>query len=108
MVLMKLIYALLLVIPLTGCQTQHARHQQLAYSGGDGSSCEQAVVLHGVQYREAGLLGQGLWLEQRYPGYRQTRNTLVNSASRQYDLVEIATADGRSRRVYFDVTGGWK
>ena len=104
---MKLIFAVLLVIPLAGCQTQQA-NRQLAFSGGDGSSYEQAVVINNAKYRETGLVGQRLWLAKRYPRYRQTNETLVTSANRQYDKIEIATADGQSRNVYFDVTDGWK
>ncbi len=104
---MKWIYSLLLAIPLVGCQTQHA-NRQLAFAGGDGSSYEQAVVINGVKYRETGWLGQRIWLAQRYPGCRQTNEALVSSANRRYDKIEIATADGQSRSVYFDVTDGWK
>ena len=106
--IMKAFLTIFLLIPLAGCQTQWSKPQQLAYSGGDGTSCQQAVVIKGAKLRETGLLGEKMWLEQKYPGYRQTRESLLNSAGKQIDLVEFRTADGQTASVYFDLTDCWE
>ncbi len=89
---------------MVGCAGLQPTAQRLAYSGGDGSSCEQAVVIGETRYREAGSLAEKLWLEQKYPGYCQTRQSVIQSAGKRFDLVEFATADGQTRKVYFDST----
>jgi len=94
-------------IAVAGCQTQRPI-QHLDYSGGDGSSCQQAVVIAGASVREVGVLAQKLWLEQRYPGYRQTKDSLLTSNSRQFEMLELATLDGQTGSVYFDVTDWWQ
>jgi len=102
---MKTLMAVLFGLLLVGCQNpQFATTHHLAYSGGDGSSCQQAVVISDARIREAGELAERLWLEQRYPGYRETQESSVDSASRHYDRIEFATAGGEAKAVYFDTS----
>jgi hypothetical protein len=93
-----------LAVLVVGCARLQPATQHLAYAGGDGSSCEQAVVIGETKYRETGTLAEKLWLEKRYPGYCQTRQSVIRSDGKQFDLVEFATADGQARKVYFDST----
>jgi hypothetical protein len=87
-----------------GCQAPRPTSQPLVFSGGDGSSCEQAVVIREARIREVGLLAEKVWLEERYPGYRNVRESSLSSADRHYDVVEFATTAGETRKVYFDAT----
>jgi len=89
---------------LAGCQTPRPATEPLVFSGGDGSSCESAVVIREAKYRELGILAEKLWLQQNYPGCHQTSQAALRSANRQYDLIEVAIADGHNRKVYFDTT----
>ena len=75
------------------------------YLGGDGSSCERAVVIGGANSREAGVLAISRWLEQSYPDAQGTRLLAMNSAGRHYDLVEFTTRNGEGKRIHFDTTG---
>lgn len=93
----------LLALLVAGCATSK-NVQRLSYSGGDGSTSEQAVVIKDAKYREAGLVGERMWLEQKYPGCRQIGKKALNSGGRIYELVEVTTTDGQSRQVYFDTT----
>lgn len=97
---MILCFALLTV----GCQTSRTPSRPIVYSGGDGASCEQAVIIGDVQCREAGTLAERLWLAERYPGHREASQSALSLAGRQYDVVEFATAGGETRKVYFDTT----
>ncbi len=101
---MKALLLSFLAVLLVGCQAPRSATRPLVYSGGDGSSCDQAVVVHEAKCRELGVLGQRLWLEERFPGYRESKQSAINSADRHYDVVEFATADGDTRKVYFDTT----
>ena len=97
----------LLAIPLFGCSTPMRVEQDMLYAGGDGSCCEQAVVINGAKYRETGLMGQRLWLQKRFPGYRQVKEQVVEANRKRFDQVELTTADGQNSSVYFDVTDWW-
>ena len=98
----------LLLIPfatlLAGCQMLPTNSQPLVCAGGDGSSCQQAVVIANAKYRETGLMAEKLWLDQKYPGCKDTKQSAMNSVGKHYDLVELTTADGQSLKVYFDTT----
>ena len=68
-------------------------------AGGDGSSCEQAVVVSGVQAEYA-------WLRKTYGGGTLVRQALAASpdGKRRYDLVRWRKPDGVTVDVCFDVT----
>jgi len=95
---MKTFCRALLAVVLIGCRTAH-----LVYSGGDGSSYEQAVVIKGAKDEEAGVAAERAWLEQRYPGFQKGRQSLMSSGGKHYDLIEITTREGH-KSVYFDIT----
>jgi hypothetical protein len=96
--------AILFGVLLVGCEGLQPRGTTVTYTGGDGSSCQQSIVVKDARVREAGELGERLWLENRYPGYRETKQVSVESDSRHYDLIEFATTDGEIRTVYFDAS----
>ena len=98
---MKTLFITLIAIVLVGCETKPAH---LTYSGGDGSSYQQAVVIKGAEDEKAGIAAERAWLEQRYPGFQKGRQSLVHSGGRLYDLIEFTTADGQKKSVYFDIT----
>ena len=101
----------LLLIPfatlLAGCENLQPKSQPLVCAGGDGSSRQQAVVINNARYRETALVAEKLWLDQKYPGRKDTKQSAMNSVGKHYDLVELTTADGQSLKVYFDTTEGF-
>ncbi len=96
---MKIVYLTLLAVVLIGCRTA-----SLAYSGGDGSSYAQAIVIKGAKDEEAGVAAERAWLEQRYPGFDKGRQSLMSSDGKNFDLIEFTTASGEHRSVYFDIS----
>jgi hypothetical protein len=103
-VIMKTMMAACLGVLLVGCQTSQPLTHRLVYSGGDGSSCQRAVVIGGANCREAGSLAISQWLEQSYPDAQGKRISTMNSAGRHYDLVAFTTTKGEGQTVYFDTT----
>jgi hypothetical protein len=97
----------LLLIPfaalLAGCQTTSTTSPPVCV-GGDGSSCQQAVVINNAKYIETAMLAERLWLDQKYPGRRETKQSALNSVGKHYDLIELTTADGQALKVYFDTS----
>lgn len=114
--IMKAIYILLPAVLLVGCastksespkagfvKSESAERGGVTFSGGDGSSYEQAVVIKGAKNEEAGVAAEHAWLKQRYPGYVETKQSLMSSNDRDYDLIEIITEQG-NKSIYFDIT----
>ncbi len=101
---MKALLISFLAVLLIGCHAPRPATYTLVYAGGDGSSRDQAVVIREAKCRELGVLAQQLWLAEYYPGYREVKQSDLKSAERHYDVVEFATADGDTRKVYFDTT----
>ena len=76
----------------------------LTYTGGDGSSVNQAVVIQGATDEQTGVAAEYAWLRQKYPGYRRGGQSLMGQQGRHYDKIEFKTADGQNMRAYFDIT----
>jgi hypothetical protein len=98
----------LLLIPfatlLAGCQMVSTHSQPLVCVGGDGSSCRQAVVINNAKYIETAMVVEKLWLDQKYPGRRETNQSTLSSVGKHYDMIELTTADGQPLKVYFDTS----
>jgi hypothetical protein len=79
--------------------------QEPSFGGGDGSSCEQAVVprlAEGIGMVQA----EHHWLRKTYGGGSLVRQALGASSDgkRRYDLVVWRKPDGQAVDVCFDVT----
>jgi hypothetical protein len=98
----------LLFIPFTallaGCQGLQTTSKPLVCVGGDGSSRQQAVVIANAKYMEAAMVAEKLWLDQKYPGRHETKQSALSSVGKHYDLVELTTGEGQALKVYFDTT----
>lgn len=74
------------------------------YSGGDGNSCEQAVIVNTEDPRK-GVAAEYQWLNERHPGGKRGRQAVArDAAGRVFDRIEWIRADGTSVAVCFDVT----
>jgi hypothetical protein len=76
-----------------------------AFSGGDGSSCEQAVV-SSARDGMALVQAQHQWLRKTFGGGTLERQALGASSDgkRRYDLIRWRKPDGELVDVCFDVT----
>src|SRR5882762_8907074 len=77
---------------------------QAVFSGGDGSSIKQAVIISDTASEKTGVRAEYVWLHEHYPGYRLRGQGLRHDKGRSYDEMRIVTADGKSRTVFFDIT----
>jgi hypothetical protein len=77
---------------------------QAAFSGGDGSSIKQAVIITEATGEKTGVRAEYVWLHQHYPGYRLRDQGLRHEGGKSYDEMRIVTADGKSHTVVFDVS----
>jgi len=90
---------LLLVIPMSA----YAAPQKVSYTGGDGSSFEKAVVIHGAN-ELTGVDAEYDYLAQHYPGYHRGKQSLSFHGKRHFDVLEFTTAGGKKRTIHFDIT----
>ena len=74
------------------------------FSGGDGSTAEQAVVIAGASGEKNGIQAEYVWLHERYPGYRLRNQFLRNENGKLYDEMRIVTKDDKPHTIFFDIT----
>lgn len=84
-----------------------AMNAPVTYTGGDGSSFEQAVILVGATL-VSGPRAAYDFIEQRYPGFKHGRQLLKEQNGRSYDVLEFTTADGEIRTMYFDISAHFR
>lgn len=80
-----------------------AMNSTVKYSGGDGSSFEEAVILGGATLI-SGPRAACDFIERRYPGCQRGRQSLREQNGKSYDVLEFTTSDGEQRAMYFDIT----
>jgi hypothetical protein len=77
--------------------------QAMAYGGGDGTSCAQAVVVHAAN-EMAGVRAEYAWIAAKYPGYTRGAQALLQCNDRPADKIHVRTADGRELELFFDIS----
>ena len=79
--------------------------QEPSFSGGDGSSCEEAVVPI-VSEALTMVQAERHWLQKAFGGGSLVRQALGESqdGKRRYDLIRWRKPDGQTVDVCFDVT----
>lgn len=77
---------------------------QATFSGGDGSSIKNAVVIT-ASSEETGDRAAYIWLHEHYPGSRlQDEGLDYDDSGRYYSEIKIVTSDGKLRTVFFETT----
>jgi hypothetical protein len=80
---------------------------QATFSGGDGSSIKDAVVIN-ASSEATGDRAAYIWLREHYPGsHLQDEGSDYDDTARYYSEIKIVTADGKSRTVFFETTSFW-
>jgi hypothetical protein len=80
---------------------------QATFSGGDGSSIKDAVVIN-ASSEATGNRAAYIWLHEHYPGsHLQQEGFDYDDGARYYNEIKIVTADGTSRTVFFETTSFW-
>lgn len=78
--------------------------QHISYSGGDGTSCEKAVIIENAVDTKEGLSAEKAWIFWKYPNAKLKKQALSGSGDRFFDVFEIATASGEVKTLCFDIT----
>jgi hypothetical protein len=76
----------------------------IRFAGGDGSSPKMAIVLVGANSEWAGIGGETLWAKVYLPGWEKTGQELLASGRKSYDAITYRSADGKTRKVFFNIS----
>ena len=75
----------------------------VTYSGGDGSTIEQAVIVKAPN-KYTGLRGELYWLKKNRPGWHFERQSVLKGRGKVLDKMIFKTPLGEFKTVFFDVT----
>jgi hypothetical protein len=73
------------------------------YSGGDGSSVEQAVVVM-ADSEQSGVSRENEWIFAHYGKFRKTGVGLATVQQRKLDVIRVELADHSEKEIFFDIT----
>ena len=76
----------------------------ITYGGGDGSTCEQAIVIQGAKGEPDGVASEYAWLKSHFPGYKMSRQAEINNSGKMFDQLDFADRDGKPHSICFDIT----
>jgi|SRR3954463_13527983 len=85
--------------PVAPAETRPERSGGAVVIAPRGVSCNSAVVVDGADGR--GGTNEDHWIAENYPGAKVTKRSVVDCNGKPADLLEIETANGQKRSVYF-------
>ena len=105
----RLIPLLAAALAITGCIPQHepALPPAFGYAGGDGSSCAEAVIIVGAATESEAVQAEIEWIRTHFPNGSRGAQTPRTMNGRNFDSVEIMTAEGKVIQICFDVTASY-
>lgn len=96
--------ALLTTALLAGCASTPIQDPaSSSVAARDGSSVANAVIIRAPS-EAAGVAAEYQWIAERFPGYTRKTQSLLQVRGHFYDALEIVTASGEERTLYFDIT----
>ena len=85
--------------PVAPAETRPERSAGAVPIAPRGVSCNSAVVVDGANGRAATM--EDRWIADNYPGAKVTKRSVVDCNGKSADVLEIETANGQKRSVYF-------
>jgi hypothetical protein len=77
----------------------------VAFSGGDGSNCERAIVIQHAKNTAEGLAAERHWLAKNFPHSKIAVKAQRRDNDKFFEVVELRSENGDAATVCFDVTG---
>jgi hypothetical protein len=100
---MKYLFVVVIAVELVSCASLTSTTSVLPATRGAGSSYVTAIVvpatneMSGVKYEYA-------YIRSHYPGSKFMYQALTSHGGQPYDLMTLATADGKPHTLYFDIS----
>jgi hypothetical protein len=83
---------------------QDRSRPMITFTGGDGTSIENAVIIKGARNTREGIRAEAIWILKNHANWRKDRQALLTPAGGKiYDRIEYVTPTGRSA-IYFEIT----
>jgi len=106
----KLLFVAIIAIAASCSSSKHAQSgtanntaQTPANPNADGSSYEKAIVIQ-EKSETAGVDAEYKWIRNHYPGSANKMQALTYNNKKPYDVLTIKTADGKEKKIYFDIS----
>src|ERR1043166_5296182 len=80
-----------------------AKPPGVSFAGGDGSSLEKAIIVKATD-EMSGVHAEHEYIRQHYPSSSEGAQSVRHAKDRVYDTIDITTADGKTKTIYFDIT----
>jgi hypothetical protein len=74
------------------------------FSGGEGTSIEDAIVIGGAEDSAGAVDAQGVWIRANLSGFKKTKQALISQDGKHYDEITLEGQDGKKKVLYFDIT----
>jgi hypothetical protein len=68
-----------------------------------GVSCNSAVIIDATNEHD-GIAQENAWINENYPGAKKVSQELITCNKKPADQIDIETANGVKRSVYFDIS----
>jgi uncharacterized protein YcfL len=102
-IMKKYIYLLIALFFLFSCAAKKKVVVMGSYSGGDGSSFENAVIINET-HDGRGVDDEYAWIKIHYPYATNNGQALEYNGKKPYDILTITTRDNKTISVYFDIS----
>jgi hypothetical protein len=104
----NLLVILIILCIVTSCSTTKKITDQASLKSPqtelrDGSSFAKAIIIE-KQTEKEGIDAEYEWIRQNYPGYKFNGQALSNKNNVPYDILDIITSDGQSKKLYFNIS----
>lgn len=77
----------------------------LQYKGGNGSSKEKAIIIHGVYSEWEGVDAEYNYLERKYGDFEIESQSFVDDGDKKYDNMILSYSQNQKKaNLWFDIT----
>lgn len=77
----------------------------IQFKGGNGSSKEKAIIIHGVYTEWEGVDAEYNYMERKYGNFEIESQTFVDDGEKKYDIISISYAlNEKKKELWFDIT----
>jgi hypothetical protein len=76
----------------------------IRFSGGDGSSCAEAVVIQGASREQEGIRAERWWIFTKNPGAKIAAQDVAQRGGKDLETFALLLPDGGRKTVCIDIT----
>jgi hypothetical protein len=74
------------------------------FGGGDGRSCDRAIVIAGARHESEGVRAERWWVYTKNPGAKIASQSVAEKDGKALETITILGSDGSSQAICFDIT----